>query len=104
MQKSEENPDLAPLCDHLRGNVGFVFTKSNLKDVRDGILKNKVPAPARAGAVAQCGVTIPSGLTGMEPTQTSFFQALNCCQLNFLIIRFIWWGHMGFLPLPIAWR
>jgi large subunit ribosomal protein LP0 len=40
-------------------------------------LENKVPAPARAGSIAQCGVTIPAGLTGMEPTQTSFFQALN---------------------------
>lgn len=77
LQKSEENPDLKPIADHLKGNVGFVFTKGNLKEIRDGILENKVPAPARAGAIAQVGVTIPAGLTGMEPTQTSFFQALN---------------------------
>jgi large subunit ribosomal protein LP0 len=76
-QKLEENPDLAVLLPHLVGNVGLVFTKSNLNDVRKNILENKVPAPARAGAVAQCAVTIPAGLTGMEPTQTSFFQALN---------------------------
>jgi large subunit ribosomal protein LP0 len=76
-QKLEENPDLAVLLPHLVGNVGLVFTKSNLNDVRKNILENKVPAPARAGAIAQCGVTIPAGLTGMEPTQTSFFQALN---------------------------
>lgn len=77
LEKAEENPDLKKLTDYLKGNVGFVFTKENLKDIRDGILENKVPAPARAGAVAQVGVTIPAGLTGMEPTQTSFFQALN---------------------------
>lgn len=77
LQKAEENPDLAQLTDHLRGNVGFVFTKGNLKEVRDRIISNKVPAPARAGTIAQVGVTIPAGLTGMEPTQTSFFQALN---------------------------
>lgn len=76
-QKVEENPDLEKLLPHLVGNVGFVFTKGNLKEVRDLISENKVPAPARTGAIAQCGVTIPAGLTGMEPTQTSFFQALN---------------------------
>lgn len=77
LQKAQDQPELEKLTEHLKGNVGFVFTKENLKEIRDGILKNKVPAPARAGAVAQVGVTIPSGLTGMEPTQTSFFQALN---------------------------
>lgn len=77
LEKAEENPDLKKLTDHLRGNVGFVFTKGNMKEIRDSILQNKVPAPARAGSVAQVGVTIPAGLTGMEPTQTSFFQALN---------------------------
>lgn len=76
-QKVKENPDLEKLLPLLVGNVGFVFTKGNLKEVRDLIAENKVPAPARTGSVAQCGVTIPAGLTGMEPTQTSFFQALN---------------------------
>lgn len=77
MQKSEENPDVEKLTEFLKGNVGFVFTNGDLKAVRDRIKANKVPAPARAGAIAQVSVTIPSGLTGMEPTQTSFFQALN---------------------------
>ncbi|KAI0565498.1 60S acidic ribosomal protein P0 [Gracilaria domingensis] len=77
LEKAEENPDLKQLVDHLKGNIGFVFTKGDLKEVRDRIVSNKVPAPARAGAVAQVGVTIPAGLTGMEPTQTTFFQALN---------------------------
>ena len=77
MQKAEENSDLAALAPFLRGNVGFVFCKGDLKETRDKIVSNKVPAPARAGAIAQVDVTIPAGLTGMEPTQTSFFQALN---------------------------
>lgn len=77
LQKSEENPDLKKLVDCLRGNVGFVFTKGDLKEIRDRIASNKVPAPARAGAIAQVDVTIPAGLTGMEPTQTTFFQTLN---------------------------
>lgn len=77
LEKSQENPDLEQLTNHLKGNVGFIFTKGGLKEVRDRVIENKVPAPARAGSVAQVGVTIPAGLTGMEPTQTSFFQALN---------------------------
>lgn len=77
LQKTDENPDLEKLVSHLIGNVGIVFTKGSLIEVRDRISSNKVPAPARAGAIAQCSVSIPAGLTGMEPTQTSFFQALN---------------------------
>ncbi len=77
LEKSKENPDLEQLRNYLVKNVGFVFCKGDLKETRDRILANKVPAPARAGALAQTDVTIPAGLTGMEPTQTSFFQALN---------------------------
>ena len=65
------------LLDELVGNVGLCFTKSELTDVRDEILKFKVPAPARVGAVAQCDVVVPKGPTGMDPSQTSFFQVLN---------------------------
>jgi len=61
----------------VRGNVGFVFTSGDLKDVRELILSNKVAAPARAGAFAPVDVTIPAGPTGMEPGKTSFFQALG---------------------------
>lgn len=76
-QKAEENADLEKLIPFLAGNVGLLFTKGDLTEVRDKVSENKVPAPARAGSIAQCEVTIPAGLTGMEPTQTSFFQALN---------------------------
>ena len=34
----------------------------------------QVVAAAKAGAVAQCDVVLPAGPTGLEPTQTSFFQ------------------------------
>ena len=36
-----------------------------------------VPAPARVNATATCDVTIPAGPTGMEPSQTGFFQIMN---------------------------
>jgi len=61
----------------VKGNVGFVFTSGDLKDVRDIILSNRVAAPARAGAYAPVNVFIPAGPTGMEPGKTSFFQALG---------------------------
>mmetsp|Transcript_31338 Transcript_31338/g.76779 ORF Transcript_31338/g.76779 Transcript_31338/m.76779 type:complete len:316 (-) Transcript_31338:44-991(-) len=73
----EENPKLEPVSDLILGNVGLVFTKGDLNQVRDTIAANKVPAAARAGTFAQCDVFIPPGPTGMEPTMTSFFQALN---------------------------
>jgi len=38
---------------------------------------HKKPAAAKAGTIAPNDVTIPGGNTGMEPTKTSFFQALN---------------------------
>lgn len=59
------------------GNVGFIFTNGELKEIRDKILTNKVAAPARAGAVAPLDVYVPAGNTGMEPGKTSFFQALG---------------------------
>ena len=35
------------------------------------------PAAAKAGVIAPCSCTIPKGPTGLDPAQTSFFQALN---------------------------
>jgi len=72
-----ENPQYERLLPHIRGNIGFVFTSNDLKEIRDVIVSNKVAAPARAGAFAPKDVTIPAGNTGMEPGKTSFFQALG---------------------------
>jgi large subunit ribosomal protein LP0 len=72
-----ENPQYERLLPHIRGNIGFVFTSNELKEIRDLIVANKVAAPARAGAFAPKDVTIPAGNTGMEPGKTSFFQALG---------------------------
>merc|ERR1712156_406446 len=72
-----QNPKLELLLPHIVGNVGFVFTKEELVEVRDMLLANKVKAPARAGAVAPLDVTVPAQNTGLGPEKTSFFQALN---------------------------
>jgi len=72
-----EFPQFERLLPHVKGNIGFVFTASDLKEVRDIIVANKVAAPARAGAFSSKDVFVPAGNTGMEPGKTSFFQALG---------------------------
>jgi len=72
-----ENPNYEKLMPSVRGNIGFVFTRSDLKTIRDKILANRVKAPAKAGALAPIDVWVPAGNTGMEPGKTSFFQALG---------------------------
>lgn len=65
------------LLPHIRGNVGFVFTNQDLKEIREIITSNKVVALARAGMLALMDVTVRAGNTGMEPGKTAFFQALR---------------------------
>jgi len=73
----KEKTEYEKLLSFVRGNIGFVFTNSDLKTVREIITSNRVAAPARAGAIAPVDVFVPAGNTGMEPGQTSFFQALG---------------------------
>lgn len=71
------NADLEALLPLIKTNIGLVFTKDDLNVVRQKLLENRVGAPAKAGIVAPNDVIVPAGPTGMEPTQTSFLQALN---------------------------
>jgi len=71
------NPQLEQLLPLVWGNVGFVFAKGDLPEVKKILASNRVEAPARAGAISPCKVIVPAMNTGLEPTQTSFFQALN---------------------------
>lgn len=75
----EKNPGhpFEAFLDQVQGNVGFVFTNADLGKIRDLILANKVPAPARVGSIAPVDVTVPPGPTGCDPGQTSFFQVLQ---------------------------
>jgi len=75
--KLSANPSLDRLLPLVKGNVGFIFVKNDLQEARKILDANKVAAPARAGAIAPCKVIVPAGNTGLEPTQTSFLQALN---------------------------
>ncbi|CAH8643112.1 unnamed protein product [Heterobilharzia americana] len=73
----ERNSTLEKLLPHIRENVGFVFTNGDLCDVREKIEKNRVEAPAKAGAIAPCDVIVPAQNTGLGPEKTAFFQALS---------------------------
>ncbi|KAJ5068639.1 60S ACIDIC ribosomal protein P0 [Anaeramoeba ignava] len=71
------DPKLTQLSTVLRGNVGLFFSDENLNELTEQITSLTISAPAKAGAVAPNDVIVPAGLTGLEPTQTSFLQALN---------------------------
>ncbi|PKI32246.1 hypothetical protein CRG98_047332 [Punica granatum] len=71
------NKGVLNLVSLLVGNVGLIFTKGDLKEVREEVAKYKVGAPARVGLIAPIDVVVPPGNTGLDPSQTSFFQVLN---------------------------
>ncbi|CAL9067365.1 unnamed protein product, partial [Musa banksii] len=71
------NKNYLNLLPLLIGNVGLIFTKGDLKEVSEEVAKYKVGAPARVGLVAPIDVVVPPGNTGLDPSQTSFFQVLN---------------------------
>merc|ERR1712198_530345 len=73
----DSNPALEKLIPCIKGNVGLVFTKLVLSDIRDKIKENRVAAPAKAGAVATVDVWVKAQNTGLGPEKTSFFQALQ---------------------------
>jgi len=68
---------VSALLPLVNGNVGFVFTSADVAEVRDVLVSNRVPAPARVGAIAPTDVIVPAGPTGCDPGQTSWFQALQ---------------------------
>lgn len=65
------------ITPYIKTNIGLVFTNDDLKDIRTIINSKRVAAAARAGIVAPQDVIVPKQQTALEPTQTSFFQALN---------------------------
>ncbi|KAL1197003.1 Large ribosomal subunit protein uL10x [Cardamine amara subsp. amara] len=71
------NTAIMNLLPLLQGNVGLIFTKGDLKEVSEEVAKYKVGAPARVGLVAPIDVVVQPGNTGLDPSQTSFFQVLN---------------------------
>jgi len=77
MEKYKPRPWLGVVRDQMRLNIGMILTNGDLNEIKD-ILDSQVrAAPARVGAIAPKQVIVPAGPTGMDPKQTSFFQALS---------------------------
>lgn len=53
------------------------------------ILCDQVGAPARVGLVAPVDVVVPPGNTGLDPSQTSFFQVIIILYLFFFNTIFV---------------
>merc|ERR1711920_6775 len=76
----ERHPDagLDKLRASMVGNKGLIFcTNCTVDYVRDVLKKHWLPAAAKAGQTSMVDLALPAGPTGMDPSQTSFFQALN---------------------------
>jgi len=71
------NPALERMLPTVKGNIGFVFCKTDFIEIRKIITEEKKQAPAKAGAIAPCPVEVPPQATSLGPEKTSFFQALN---------------------------
>eukprot|EP00996_Jenningsia_fusiforme_P001739 NODE_2601_length_1158_cov_443.724977_g2379_i0.p1 GENE.NODE_2601_length_1158_cov_443.724977_g2379_i0~~NODE_2601_length_1158_cov_443.724977_g2379_i0.p1 ORF type:complete len:339 (-),score=83.61 NODE_2601_length_1158_cov_443.724977_g2379_i0:88-1104(-) len=78
LRNTEKDQALYRELNHLMvGNVGLILTNGDLSEILQLVDSEKVQAPARAGATSPVDVIVPAGNTGLEPTKTSFFQALN---------------------------
>jgi len=75
--KTDPDHPIGCLMNLITGNTGLVFTNSDLGRIREILEENRVPAPARVGAIAPNDVIVPAGPTGCDPGQTSFFQTLQ---------------------------
>jgi len=71
------HPEWEALLPIMKGNIGFVFTKNEFSDIEEVIKVHQKPAAAKAGVIAPVSCIVPKGPTGLDPAQTSFFQALN---------------------------
>lgn len=72
-----EHPEINNLISHLYGNVGLVFVKGDLGEVKNKLVENVVGAYAKVGSASPVDVVVPKGDTGMDPSKTAFFQALS---------------------------
>jgi len=72
------NEALQNLSSVMKGNLGFVFCKAGQVDFAREVMGEYVlPAGAKVGVDAPVDVKLPPGPCGLDPAQTSFFQALN---------------------------
>jgi len=71
------HPEWAAIVPVMKGNLGFMFTNGDLGELQTVVDEFVKPASAKAGVIAPAECIVPKGPTGLDPAQTSFFQALN---------------------------
>jgi large subunit ribosomal protein LP0 len=72
-----DNTQIHKLEDLLKGKVGLIFSDAPVFEIKPIIESNRKPAAAKVGMLAPIDVVVPPGPTGMDPSQISFFHALN---------------------------
>jgi len=72
-----EVQNIDKLNTFLKGKVGLIFSDTPVFELKPIIESNRKPAAAKVGMIAPIDVSIPPGPTGLDPSQISFFHALN---------------------------
>jgi len=70
-------PALEILKDHMKLNVGLIFSEEPYMDLRTKIEAEKISMPARTGVLSPTDVIIPAGPTGIEVGKIDLFHKLN---------------------------
>ena len=76
-QKYKPMPQLEKLAGILNGYMGLIFCNDHLSDIKSLLKNYQCNKGAKIGVSSPCDVILPPGPTGLDPKQTSFFQALN---------------------------
>jgi large subunit ribosomal protein LP0 len=71
------HPELKPLLRHIKGEVGLVFTNSNIFDIITKIEAEKATTTIKLHTRAPHDIIIPGGQTDLEPGGRYYLSLLN---------------------------
>lgn len=74
---AQQNEQIKLLMEHVKLNVGFIFTNGDFKTITNAFQQTKRRAAAKAGMIAPSDVDIQPFVTNLGPESTSFFSALK---------------------------
>lgn len=69
--------ELEAIRPEIKNKIGLIFTNVPVFELKPDIEANKLQTAARTGMIAPIDVVIPPGPTGLDPSQISFFHALQ---------------------------
>jgi len=59
--------DLKKLIPHINGSCAMIFSNTNPFRLQKFLNQNQVPAPAKVGQISPVDVTVPEGVTNLDP-------------------------------------